>query len=246
MFKDFISSIQTYLQAIKLISKLKLWKYFLIPAGIGLLLGLLFISAAYSFSDNLGSFLAKYWKWDFAKGFVTGLSSWIAGFVILILGIILYKHVLMALSAPFMTPVSEKVEEHLTGKPIKKTESKSEFVQQLARSIRLNARNLIKELLITIPLMILSLIPLVGIVAIILIFYYQSYYTGFGNMDYTLERHLDYTKSKQFVKKNKGLAIGNGTVFTLMLFIPFIGIMLTLPISTVAATIDTVERLNVE
>jgi len=244
MIKDIVKSIQTYFKAIKVINELKLWKFFLIPTVIGLILGLTFISTAFSLSDNLGNSIAEYWTFDFGKSFVMGLSSWIAGFLILILGIILYKHILMALSAPFMTPVSEKVESYLTGKPIVKNNSKKSFVTQLARSIRLNTRNLLKELAITLPLMLLSLIPVVGIIAVILIFYFQSFYTGFGNMDYTLERHLDYKESKLFIKKNKGLAIGNGAIFTAMLLIPFVGIMLTLPISTVASTIDTVERLS--
>ena len=244
MIKDIVKSIQTYFKAIKVINELKLWKFFLIPTVIGLILGLTFISTAFSLSDNLGNSIAEYWTFDFGKNFVMGLSSWIAGFLIFILGIILYKHILMALSAPFMTPVSEKVESYLTGKPIVKNNSKKSFVTQLARSIRLNTRNLLKELAITLPLMLLSLIPVVGIIAVILIFYFQSFYTGFGNMDYTLERHLDYKESKLFIKKNKGLAIGNGAIFTAMLLIPFVGITLTLPISTVASTIDTVERLS--
>jgi len=243
MIKDISKSIQSYFIALKLINQLKLWRFFLVPILIGLFLGLAFITTAVNLSDNLGNYLANYWTFDFGKSFITGLSSWIAGLLIIILGIIIFKHVLMALSAPFMTPVSEKVEAFLTKKAIVKN-NKASFVAQLVRAIRLNARNLLKELAITLALMLLSLIPVIGILAIILIFYFQSFYTGVGNMDYTLERHLDYKQSKQFIKKHKGIAIGNGAVFTVMLLIPFVGIMLTLPIATVASTIDTIEKLH--
>lgn len=244
MIKDINKSFQSYLRALKLVGRLRLWKYFLVPVIIGLLLGMSFISSAVSLSDDFGASLSQYWKFDFGKGFITKFSSWVAGFIILILGIIIYKHILMALSAPFMTPLSEKVEVYLTGKPLVKNTSKSTFVSQLLRSIQLNLTNLLKELAITLPLMVLSLIPAIGLIAVALIFYFQSYYTGFGNMDFTLERYFNYTKSKQFVKKNKGIAIGNGAVFTVMLLIPFVGIMITLPIATIAATIDVIERLN--
>jgi len=150
----------------------------------------------------------------------------------------------MALSSPFMTPVSEKVEAYLIGKEVPKTKGASEFIRLLLRSLRLNLRNLIKELLLTIPLIILSFIPVIGLVATVLILFVQSYYTGFGNMDYTLERYLNYKESKAFVKKNKGIAVGNGLLFTLLLFIPLVGIMLTLPIATVASTISTVKLLE--
>jgi len=244
MIKDIIQSIQSYFRAIRIIKELSLWKYFLIPALIGLLLGGIFITTSYSLADNLGSYISSFWKFDFGKDFVTTASTWLGGFAILIIGIILYKHLLMALSAPFMTPVSEKVEAYLTGKEAPKTTGKSAFIKQLLRSVRLNLRNLIKELLLTIPLLILSFIPVIGLLATILILYIQSYYTGFGNMDYTLERYLNYRESKTFVRKNKGIAVGNGLIFTLMLFIPLVGIMLTLPIATVASTVDTVGRLD--
>ncbi len=241
MIKNISKSIQSYFKALAVINKLKLWKYFLVPILIGLVFGLLFISLALTLADNIGLYLAHFWTFDFGKNFVTTFSTYISGFLIIILGIILFKHVLMALSAPFMTPVSEKVEAYLTGQ----TSVKSDigFLPQLLRSIRLNGRNLFKELIITLPLMLLSLIPVVGLIAVVLIFYFQSYYTGIGNMDYTLERHLNYTESKKFIKQNKGIAIGNGAVFTLMLLIPFVGIMLTLPIATVAATINVIEIL---
>ncbi len=244
MINDIFTSINTYLQALKLINTLKLWKYFLIPAFLGFVIGSILISIAFSLSDNLGNWITGFWKWEFGKSAISTIGTWFGGFVILLFGIIIYRHLLMAVSAPFMTPVSEKVEAYLTKKPLIKSSGKSEFITQLVRSLRINSRNLLKELLITLPLMVLSLIPVIGLLAVVFIFYYQSYYTGFGNMDYTLERHLNYQDSKRFVKKHKGIAVGNGAVFTLMLFIPFIGIILTLPIATVASTIDTVKKLE--
>lgn len=246
MIKDFLSSITNHFKAIVIIKKLNLWKYFLIPAGLGLIIGGIFIASAYSLSDNIGALISNFWTFDFAKDFVTGFSTFIGGLFVLIIGILIYKHLLMALSAPFMTSVSEKVEEYLTGEKVSISESNSNFMTQLFRTIRLNITNLLIELTITLPLMILSLIPVFGLVAIFFIFYFQSYYTGFGNMDYTLERHLNYSESKYFVKKHKGIAIGNGLVFTFMLFIPFVGIMITLPISTVASTIDSVKKLHAD
>lgn len=244
MIKDFFSSIKSYFKAIKVIKELKLYKYFLVPILLGFILGGIFLGTAYSLSDNIGSLISNLWKWDFAKSFVVGFSNFIGGFSVLIIGVLAYKHLLMALSAPFMTPVSEKVETYLTGFDAHEHEVKSSFMSQLFRSLRLNLKNLIIELLITLPLMVLSFIPVIGLVATALIIYFQSYYTGFGNLDYTLERHLNYSESNDFVKKHKGIAIGNGLIFTLMLFIPLVGITLTLPLSTVASTIDSIKKLH--
>lgn len=66
-------------------------------------------------------------------------------------------------------------------------------------------------------------------------------------MDYTLERHLSYKQSIQFVKNHKGTAIGNGIFFMLMLLIPVIGIIFVLPLSVTAASTETIKIvLNTE
>jgi len=243
MIKDIINGIRAYFKAIKIIKELNLWKYFLIPVILGLFLGLIFISTAYSLSDNIGNLISRYWKFDFGKGIVQSISNFIGGISVLLIGIMLYKHILMALSSPFMTPVSERVEKYLNGY-IRKDNIKP--INQLIRSIKLNSINLVKELILTIPLMILSFIPLIGIFFMVLTFYYQAYFAGIGNMDYTLERHLNYKESQAFYRKYKGVAVGNGIVFTLLLFIPFVGIMISLPVATVAATLETVKKLKEE
>ncbi len=243
MFKNIINGIKAYFGTFKLISKLGLWKYFAIPILISVITGALFITLVYFFSSSIGSLIAKAWIWDWGSQTFATISNYMGGLIILVLGLILYKHIIMALSAPFMSPVSEKVEAHLLGAS-DHIHRKTSFREQLFRGIRINLRNLVKELLFTVPLLILSFIPVIGIVATVLIFVIQAYYVGFGNMDYTMERHFNYKESVQFVRKNRGTAIGNGAIFVLMLFIPIIGFIITLPISVVAASTETVKILD--
>ncbi len=243
MFKNIFNGIKAYFGTFTLISKLRLWKYFAIPILISVITGLSFVALAYFFSDNLGAFIAKIWVWEWGAETFGTISTYLGGFLILVLGLILYKHIVMALSAPFMSPVSEKVENHLLGQT-EHVHRQTSFRQQLLRGVRINLRNLSKELLFMIPLVILSFIPVIGIVFTILIFLIQAYYVGFGNMDYTMERHFNYKESIQFVRKNRGVAIGNGIVFVLMLFIPILGFIITLPISVVAASTETVKILE--
>ncbi|PKV49002.1 CysZ protein [Aquimarina sp. MAR_2010_214] len=243
MLKNIINGIKAYFGTFKLISKLGLWKFFAIPILISVIAGLSFVALAYFFSDNLGTLIAKIWPWEWGSETFATISTYIGGLLILVIGLILYKHIVMALSAPFMSPVSEKVETHLLGET-NHVHRNTSFSQQLSRGIRINIRNLFRELLFMIPLIILSFIPVIGLLFTILIFLIQAYYVGFGNMDYTMERHFNYKESIQFVRKNRGTAIGNGIVFVLMLFIPIIGFIITLPISVVAASTETVKILK--
>ncbi|MFI0429793.1 EI24 domain-containing protein [Mariniflexile sp. HMF6888] len=242
MIKNIISGIQAYFGAFSLISKLKLWKYFAIPMLISVLIAILVAVLAYSLSDNIGYYISKIWVWEWGKETFTAISNIIGGLFVVLIALILYKHIIMALSAPFMSPVSEKIETHLIGKI--HTHRSTSFSQQLWRGIRINIRNLGMELLLTIPILLLGFIPIIGIFSTVLLFLVQAYYSGFGNMDYTLERHFKYSESVQFVRKHRGLAIGNGIIFMLFLLIPVIGVILVLPLSVTAATLKTVEILN--
>jgi CysZ protein len=245
MINNILKGIKAYSGALSLISKLKLWKYFAVPIIISVVTAALIGISAYGLSDNIGRFIANIWPWEFGKETFTSITTFIGGIVVLALGLILYKHIIMALSAPFMSPVSEKIEAHLTGVE-HHNHRKTSFKSQLWRGIRINISNLGKELLITLPILLLKFIPVVNIFSIALLFLVQAYYAGFGNMDYTLERHFKYRESVQFVKKYRGVAIGNGTVFILFLLIPVIGVILVLPMSVTASSISTVNLLKEE
>jgi CysZ protein len=64
-------------------------------------------------------------------------------------------------------------------------------------------------------------------------------------MDFTMERHLSVKSSIAFIRDNRGLAIGNGLVFIVMLMIPIFGLLLAPPLAVIAATIGTVRKLPI-
>lgn len=243
MLKNIILGMKAYFGVFELISKLKLWKYFIIPMIISVIIAIIIGFSAYALSDTIGAFFANIWIWDWGKETVTMITSFVGAIFVLVIGLILYKHVILALSAPFMSPVSERIEIHINGS-LKHTHRKTSFQEQLWRGIKINFRNLIKELIITIPILLLKFIPLVNIFSTILLFLVQAYYAGFGNMDYTLERHLNYKESLKFVQNHKGFAIGNGIVFMFFLLIPVVGVILVLPLSVTAASKQTIQFLD--
>ena len=245
MIKQIFFGISAYKEAFVLLSKLKLWNYFIIPTVISLLTFLFIVYTAIGYSATIGQLLAEIWIWNWGKEIVMMLSSFGGGLVILVIGLMLYKYIVLAISAPFMGVVSEKIELHLNGgfyTDCKKTT----FIAQLWRGIQVNVRNLGMELFITFPLLLLKFIPVVNLFSSVLLFLIQAYYAGFGNMDYTLERYFSFKESLGFVKKNKGYSIGNGIVFIGCLFLPVLGIIIVLPLSVTAASIQTIALLNKE
>jgi CysZ protein len=242
MIKNIFKGISAYGGAFKLISQLGLWKYFGVPMFISFITAMLIGFAVWGFSDNIGDLISKIWFWEWGSETFRTISEVLGGLVIVAIGLILYKHIVMALSAPFMSPVSEKIEAHLLG--VKHNHRNTTNAAQLWRGIRINFRNLGMELFLTIPILIISFIPVINIFSSVLLFLVQSYYAGFGNMDYTLERHFEVKESVAFVRANRGIAIGNGIVFMAMLLIPVIGIILVLPLSVTASSTETVKLIE--
>ncbi|WP_075341309.1 EI24 domain-containing protein [Tenacibaculum agarivorans] len=242
MIQSAINAIKAYFDALAIIKKLNLWKYFFIPVIISAITAIVIGTFSYFLSDDLGYYLAKLWPWEFGKETFTAIGNVLSGIAIFALGLMLYKHIVLALASPFMSPVSLKIEEHLYGK--QHQHKPSTFSESLARGIRISVRNIGKELLLTIPILLLSFIPVIGLFSSILLFLIQAYYAGFGNMDYTLERHYNYKDTVAFVQKNRGTAIGNGIVFILFLLIPFVGVLLVLPFSVTAATTQTLRKIR--
>jgi|TARA_R110002072_G_scaffold7503_2_gene40324 CysZ protein len=242
MIKNILRGIKAYFGTFKLVRELGLWKYFAVPMAISFVTALLIGILAWFLSGSIGSLISKIWVWEWGSSTFQTISDLLGGIFIVAIGLILYKHIILALSAPFMSPVSEKIEQHLSGTDhvVRETSNAS----QLWRGIKINTRNLGLELLFTIPLLILSFIPVLNIATGILIFLIQAYYAGFGNMDYTLERHFNYAESTKFVRNHSGIAIGNGIVFMAMLFIPVVGIIIVLPLSVTASTTETVRLLQ--
>ncbi len=241
MIKDILNGIKSYTKAFAIISKLKLWQYFIIPISISLLTAIVICFLTYSFSDNIGDYISGLWPWEFGKETFSYISIIISILAILSIGLILYKHTVIALSAPFMSVISEKIESHIYH--TNTTSNTTPFHNQLIRGIRVSGRNLLRELTFSLLILLISLIPIIGIFSTVLLLLVQAYYAGFGNIDYTLERHLSYKESIVFVRKNRGMAIGNGIPFIFILLIPILGVLLVFPLSVTAATLTTCDKI---
>ena len=242
ILKGIYKGCTAYFEVYEIISRLKLWKFFAIPMLISLLVFSMILLVSFSFSNAIGSYLASFWIWDFGQETIQTISRIFGGLFIVIIGFISFKHIIMALSAPFMGPISKIIEDDFNGVVSQNSTSTSKGL--LLRGIRISLRNLFREFVLTIPILLFGLIPVIGLFSALLLFLSQAYFAGFGNMDYTLERHFSYKKSILFVKNNRGLAIGNGIVFMLFLLIPFVGVILVHPFSVTAATIVTVKSME--
>ena len=236
MLTGIVKGFTSYFTVFSFISKHRLYGYFVISGIISLIIGGAIFGTAYLASDNLGAFFTKLYPFEFGRDYVLSIMNVTAGALVVILGVILYKYLLLIFVSPFMGPLSAKVEAIITGEPTASKFSIKQTSYEIVRGIRISLRNVIRELSILLVLLLLSLIPIFTIFITPLIFLVQAYYAGFSSFDYFLERRANIRQSVQFARKNRGIVIGNGAGFMLLLLIPFLGLFLAPVLSTIAAT----------
>ncbi len=243
MLKNFFEGITSYGKAVKHISNYGMWGYVLLPGLISVLLGAVIFGLSWVLSDDVGGLIDNLWRWEWGREVVAKIAQVFGGLLVFLLGMIIFKQLVMVVSAPIMSILSEKVENQLVGKDSGVRFSLKQVISDIVRGLKIALRNIFRELGATLLLLLFGLIPIFTPFSTILIFVLQAYYAGFGNLDFMLERHYRFRDSVKFVQNNRLLAIGNGAVFMLLLY-TFVGFLFALPLGTVAATIAATERIG--
>ncbi len=245
-FRDFTDGIISYGKAYQLIARHKLWYYMVVPGIASVILGLSIIYSAYLLSDNVTDLLTSlYPETWWGASIVANISAVFSWILLGITGILGYRIILMALVSPFMSPLSARIQSEITGVTVYDLPffSFTNF-RLLLRGSALSIRNILKELWYVVWLLILGLIPVIGWFSAIAIFFVQSFYSGFGNLDYSLERYYSIADSKKFAARYRWLAVGNGAAFLTLLAVPIIGFFVAPALSVAAATVESVKRID--
>lgn len=248
MFREFILGFKTYSEAHSLIKKNKLWAFVAIPGFINLILFASTFYIGWQYSSILTDSLIGLFENNIndSLSIIKVIIQWVFLILIRILFfffyLYIYKYIVLIIMAPVMAYLSERVETILTGKEY--TFNLQQFISDVIRGITLAIRNLLVEFVILFLLFILSNVPIIGWITPILIFIVECYFFGFAMLDYSNERKkLNIKESTSLIYKHKGLAIGNGMVFYLLMLVPLIGLMIGPSYGVVASTIAA-NKLN--
>ncbi|MEM7512574.1 MAG: EI24 domain-containing protein [Bacteroidota bacterium] len=240
MIGAILDGIKSYQYAIGMITRYRLWKYVIVSSLLSFaVIAFLVAGPTWAFMNSgLEERILDAYPFEFGKHVVEWLvENLLTILMIFIMFFFLGKYIVMIVLSPFMSILSEKVESAIKGTPVK---SDGNFITDLIRGLRIALRNIIRELLLTLVVIVLfNLLPVIGTIAsTVVIFLIQSYYAGFGNMDYTLERkQFNVRESVKFVRRNWSLAIGNGMFFLLLFVVPVIGWVLAPVYGTISAAL---------
>ena len=159
MISNLIGGLKAYLETYEVISRLKLWRFFMIPMLISVVVFLSVVLVSISFSEVIGLYISSFWSWDFGKETINTVSMILGGIILISTGLILFKHLVMILSAPFMGPISKKIEDDFIG--VTSQVQVSSPLTLMFRSVKISSRNLFRELLFSIPILLLGIIPFI-------------------------------------------------------------------------------------
>lgn len=248
MIGAILSSLTEYSEAYRAMSTHKLWKYAILPGLLSVLVAGAVIASALTTVDDIAGWTMSIYPFEWGKETITGILEWFSGALMIIVGLFLFRYVVMIVASPFMGTLSEKVESIMTGKKPEPVGA-AQMMKDVVRGIRIALRNIIREVLLTVLLTIAGfIIPVIGnIITTVLIFVVQAYYAGFGNMDYTLERkRFSIKDSVAFVNANRGIAVGNGTGWLVLMLIPVVGWFLAPVLGTVTATKSSLQKMDAQ
>lgn len=236
MIQDFIKGFTSYFGAFGFIIKHRLYKHLFISGFISLIIGAIIISTSYGLADDAAGFMSNFYPWEWGSEYVNTFLEYVSGGLILVIGFLLFKYILLVLISPFMGPLSAKVETIITQREEKSKFSIKQVSYEMLRGFRIASRNIVREIFITVFLLLLGLIPLLTVFVTPLIFLVQAYFVGFSNFDYFLERRASVAQSIKYIKLHRWQAVGNGSAFLLILIVPVLGLFFAPVLGTIAAT----------
>ncbi|MFT4678801.1 MAG: CysZ protein [Flavobacteriales bacterium] len=189
-----------------------------------------------------------YWMQNLAEGLITILLH--VAFYFLLHKTI--KYAVLILMSPVMALLSEKTEKVITGKDF--PFHWGQFLRDIWRGVLIAMRNFFMETVMVLGVIVLgiilsSFVPFLAVIVapltLLLTAGISAYYWGFATMDYTNERRrLSLKESVEFIREYKGIAVGNGLVFYLMISVPFIGSYLGPVFATVLCTVGATLAIH--
>lgn len=243
-----LSGIRFFLQGVPMIFAPEIKKFVVIPLLINLVL---FSGAIYLLATQYETLI----NWltpdipSWLPNFVTGLFEWFIGllwvlFAAVALVIIFFGFTIIAniVGAPFNAYLSAAVEYKLTG--IQPIDPRTSFFKIVIESIGGEIKKIIYFLFWIIPLLIISVIPVINVASPFLWAIFSAWMLALQYVDYPLgNRGFSFSKIRYTLSNYKMLSLGFGGSATVATMIPVLN-FLVMPVSVAGATIMTVKSFN--
>jgi CysZ protein len=241
MLSDFYLGISSALSGFMLIQRRGIKRYVAIPLLINIVL---FSLALWGIYMQAGKGIAGTVEW------LPDWLDWLGWLFWLLLAILLlivafYSFTLVAnfIGSPFNGRLAEKLEQQLighappsSGQVYTSAGIKNALSSELGKLGYLASRSL--------PLVVLSFIPVINIFAPVLWFLFGAWMLALEYLDYPMGNHgISFLEQRLKLQQRRGLALGFGSAVIVMTFIPVVN-FLAMPVAVAGATRLWVKHLS--
>ncbi len=242
---NYFSGLKYAFRGFSLIGKSGVRRYAVVPLLVNLVVFSLAIYFGFTQFDSwMNSLLSSIsWMPDWLQ---TGVL-WILRplFAVLIIIATYYSFTVIAnlIAAPFNSMLAYKVEQHLRGGAIDQVDDQS-VTSVMGRTISSETKKIAHMLKWLIVLLIMTIIPVINVVAPFAWILYGIWMLSLEYMDYPMSNHDMFFKDEvSLLKKNRFLSLGFGSGVMLMTLIPIVNFF-AMPVSVASSTALWVEKLS--
>ena len=237
-----VSGLGYLLRGVRLLARPGLRRFVVVPLLVNVLV----------FSGAIWAGVAAF------EGFVTWMEarvpSWLQWlewllwplFVLTLLVLVFYSFGLVAnlIAAPFNALLAEKVELHLTGRPLSEGGGFAKAMRELVPTLVDEVRKVLYSLLWAVPFLILFLIPGVNLAAPVLWFLYTAWMLALQYVDYPMGNHgFKFSAMRSGLRKRRLLGLGFGAAAAGMTLVPVLN-FIVMPSAVAGATALWVGELR--
>ena len=239
MIADITRGTQAVARALSLLNKPGVRIYVIVPLMINFLLFGALVWYGYSQFNLLVE-----WLMSFVPAFLEFIEwlIWIFfGVLAAITVFFSFTPIANIVAAPFNALMSEKIEIELTGKAVS---SNISFARMAIDAIGSQLRKLVYIMFWALGLFLVSLIPVVNLVAPVLWIIFGSWLLSLEYFDYPMGNHdLVFAEQKKRLGERRGIALGFGGAVMIMTSIPIINFF-AMPVAVAGATLLWVEQFQ--
>lgn len=181
-----------------------------------------------------------------AFSLVRNLIAWVATIVVWVALAWVYTFVANIIAAPFNGLLAERVEAHLTGKPLPPGSGFGALVKEIPRTLTSEATRLwylaSRFIVVFIALFMLGFVPLLGLLAPALMFLFGAWVFALEYLDYPMGNHgMRFRDVRRRAAEKRLSCLGFGAAVALTSSIPIINLVV-MPAAVAGATALWVDR----
>lgn len=237
-------AVGAFLKAVPLLLSSELRLFILIPLLANfVLMGLIYLLAFSYFQSLLDSAMNYVPDWF---SFLNWLFYLIFGAVISVLLFYSFSVGINILASPFMAFLAEKVEEKETGKTFDEQLTANVIMKIIGRSLQRECQKILYFLPRFLLLLLLSLIPVVHVIAPVLLLLFSAWMLALQFMDYAFDNNkVKFGDMRQALRSKPLLCWTFGGVVMVGLAVPLLNLFM-MPIAVVAATLLWISTFRTE